>query len=502
MISQLEEPATEMATVNDADRGIAAPEPTTPPRIWGLSAGHFHGAYWRARGVQCVRRGRRQPWQPGVELFLLVEPDQLVMFDLAELSDRLTWHHAVITRVRLIDQDDEEYSEQVIADDDGFVQRIERRYRPRFQGSTRVIITRSRRVAKLWMAARNRREGWDRVRRSVPWAKVDHFKCRGRSFSAGNAQQDRLFLDEVIEAWPDPGRSISGIVEIEPRVWGHEALPQDSQSRTVRIGPVWLGFGSEDERRTCLIGPAWIADRPGRTPRSDDAPAIREIDQVELAERTRQERQSPSGPGVTYAVAKRLTDLVFSATALLCLSPIMLVVAAMILMQDGWPIFFGHRRQGKDGKPFRCWKFRTMHRNAEQMARQLEEYNVCDGPQVFIQDDPRVTRIGRFLRDKHMDEVPQFFNVLLGQMSVVGPRPSPADENQYCPAWRDVRLSVRPGITGLWQLNRTREKGEDFQEWIRYDIEYVNRASYWFDLRIMIATAWAILFGRSERGPD
>ncbi len=98
------------------------------------------------------------------------------------------------------------------------------------------------------------------------------------------------------------------------------------------------------------------------------------------------------------------------------------------------------------------------------------------GFQVFIRSDPRVTRVGHFLRRFEIDEFPQFWNVLRGEMSIVGPWPSPDGENQYCPAWREIRLSVRPGITGLWQLKRTRALGEDFQEWIKYDVEYVRRA--------------------------
>jgi lipopolysaccharide/colanic/teichoic acid biosynthesis glycosyltransferase len=165
-------------------------------------------------------------------------------------------------------------------------------------------------------------------------------------------------------------------------------------------------------------------------------------------------------------------------------------------------VFFGHIRQGRGGRPFACWKFRTMHHHAQQIAWQLEAYNQADGPQVFIRDDPRVTRVGRYLRKSHLDEFPQFFNVLVGQMSLVGPRPSPDDENQFCPAWRDLRLSVRPGITGLWQLQRTREPGEDFQEWIRYDIEYVENASLWLDLKIMVRTAWMMARGRPERASE
>ncbi|MCI0365035.1 MAG: sugar transferase, partial [Phycisphaerales bacterium] len=172
-----------------------------------------------------------------------------------------------------------------------------------------------------------------------------------------------------------------------------------------------------------------------------------------------------------------------------------------ILLEDGRPLLFGHRRQGRDGKLFRCWKFRTMQRNAEKIVRDLNDLNLADGPQVMIPNDPRVTRLGRFLRAANLDEIPQFWNVLVGQMSLVGPRPSPDDENQYCPAWRDLRLSVRPGITGLWQLKRTRGRGEDFQEWIKYDIQYVQAANFWFDMFILTRTAWLMLTRRRVSGP-
>ena len=110
-----------------------------------------------------------------------------------------------------------------------------------------------------------------------------------------------------------------------------------------------------------------------------------------------------------------------------------------------------------------------------------------------MEDDPRITRIGRILRKTNLDELPQFWNVLAGEMSVVGPRPSPDNENQFAPAWREARLSVKPGITGLWQIRRTRAAGSDFQEWIKYDIEYVERQSLWLDLVIIGKTIALIL---------
>ncbi len=134
-----------------------------------------------------------------------------------------------------------------------------------------------------------------------------------------------------------------------------------------------------------------------------------------------------------------------------------------------------------------------MRRDAESMVAELQALNKADGPQVFIENDPRVTRIGRMLRKTQIDELPQLWNVIRGDMSFVGPRPSPERENQFCPAWREMRLSVRPGITGLWQLRRTRTPGEDFQEWIKYDVEYVRTASTLLDLKVVFLTAFQIL---------
>jgi lipopolysaccharide/colanic/teichoic acid biosynthesis glycosyltransferase len=168
-----------------------------------------------------------------------------------------------------------------------------------------------------------------------------------------------------------------------------------------------------------------------------------------------------------------------------------------IWLEDGRPFFFGHLRETRGGREFPCYKFRSMRKDAEQIKAQLEAANQADGPQFFIKDDPRLTRVGRFIRKCNIDELPQFWNVLLGDMSIVGPRPSPRKENQFCPPWREARLSVRPGITGLWQVKRTRRAGYDFQEWIKYDIEYVERSNWWTDLYVIVKT-----FGLFVRGSN
>lgn len=190
---------------------------------------------------------------------------------------------------------------------------------------------------------------------------------------------------------------------------------------------------------------------------------------------------------------KRIADILFSLVVLILSTPIFLIVAAIIKLTSPGPIFYPARRQGKYGVEFDCLKFRTMIVQADALQDRLRVVNQVDGPQFKIEDDPRITGIGKFLRDTCIDEIPQFINVLLGQMSVVGPRPSPDRENRTCPAWRDARLSVRPGITGLWQISRTRKIGMDFQEWVYYDMEYVRNLNLWMDMRICVRTVLHLL---------
>jgi len=170
------------------------------------------------------------------------------------------------------------------------------------------------------------------------------------------------------------------------------------------------------------------------------------------------------------------------------LSPLLLLVALIVRLDSKGPIFYGDKREGFGGRVFRCWKFRTMIVDADARQRDLIAKNQMDGPQFKLDNDPRVTRLGRILRPLSIDELPQFFNVLFGQMSFVGPRPSPFRENQMCVPWREGRLSVRPGITGLWQVCRHDRSTGDFHQWIYYDLLYVRNMSLLVDLKIVLAT--------------
>jgi lipopolysaccharide/colanic/teichoic acid biosynthesis glycosyltransferase len=199
-----------------------------------------------------------------------------------------------------------------------------------------------------------------------------------------------------------------------------------------------------------------------------------------------QSRQPVSDPA--YQKAKRTLDVIAAALGLLLLLPVLVPIAIAIWLESRGPIFYGDNRETLGGRVFKCWKFRTMFTGAHSAQRALKGLSHSDGPHFKIDRDPRVTRIGHVLRALNLDEVPQLVNVLIGEMSLVGPRPSPFRENQVCVPWRDARLSVRPGITGFWQVCRHNRSAGDFHQWIEYDLLYVQHQSLWLDLKILAAT--------------
>jgi len=193
-----------------------------------------------------------------------------------------------------------------------------------------------------------------------------------------------------------------------------------------------------------------------------------------------------------YAAAKRAADVAGALVGLAITVPLYPFIALAIKLDGPGPVFFVHRRQTLGGREFGCLKFRTMRHDSHEL--QLELPNEVDGPQFYIKNDPRVTRMGRMLRRTRLDETPQFWNVLLGQMSLVGPRPSPHRENQFCPAWREARLSVRAGLTGLWQTQGSPDRSTGgFHEWIHYDSQYVRDCSLRTDLKVLWDTVRRIL---------
>ncbi len=466
--------------------------------IWGLNAPALHDAYWRSRGVQCVRRGIRTRLDHSAELFMLIEPEELIVFNLAELTEDLVWRKAAVTRLRVVHEHEDSYGERVVTDGNGNVERIERRYRGETRRATRVVLTDKRRIARLWMATATQRQAWERVRAVVPWSRLDHVRCRGTILQEGDAADERVLIDELVGLWPTPAQVIEGIEEVDEGVW--MATGDTIAVGAVVAGPVWIGRSGASSPEVCAIGPTWLADQEVTVESPTRSARLRRIGEVELSEEAKSDRQVDARSG--YAFAKRTFDVIVSLAVLVLGLPFLCVVALCILIEDGRPIFYGHVRETRGGREFRCWKFRTMQRDADKMTEVVATGNLCDGPQVLLKNDPRVTRVGGILRNFQIDEIPQFWNVLVGDMSVVGPRPSPNAENQYCPVWREVRLSVRPGITGRWQTERTRAKGKDFQEWIQYDIEYVQRAGFWYDIYLCFRTVWVLLRGRGNHASE
>jgi len=195
----------------------------------------------------------------------------------------------------------------------------------------------------------------------------------------------------------------------------------------------------------------------------------------------------------TRWIVKRALDLGGALIITAVLSPVLLGVAIWIKVKEPrWPVLFRQRRVGLNGRRFWCLKFRTMVPNAEQQQEQLRHLNIMSGPVFKVPDDPRVTSVGRVLRRLSLDELPQLFNVIAGQMSLVGPRPALPDEvSQYGDSYRK-RLSVRPGITGLWQVSG-RNDIQDFHEWMALDLEYIDRWTLALDLKILFRTIPVVL---------
>jgi lipopolysaccharide/colanic/teichoic acid biosynthesis glycosyltransferase len=193
-----------------------------------------------------------------------------------------------------------------------------------------------------------------------------------------------------------------------------------------------------------------------------------------------------------YAATKRALDLVICLAALPFVVPLVLISAVLIRLESPGPVVFAQMRTGQHGVRFPMFKFRTMVHNAEELKASLQHLNILPAPDFKIPNDPRITRIGGFLRKTSLDELPQILNVLRGEMTIVGPRPTSFAASTY-DLWHSERLEVLPGITGLWQI---KGRGSmSFDERLRLDIEYIEHRSIPFDLKVMLLTALAVLRG-------
>ena len=228
------------------------------------------------------------------------------------------------------------------------------------------------------------------------------------------------------------------------------------------------------------------AARDTRARAGESPPRLGSVDPFELPQ-----RYAATGARVQLLL-KRCLDVIGAALGLLVLSPVLVLIAIAIIVDSGIPILYRWNVVGLRGRDFTGYKFRTMVRGAEARRAALESQNEMTGPVFKMRDDPRVTRIGRFLRRFSLDELPQLWSVLKGDMSLVGPRPPLKQEWLRFDGWQRRKLSVKPGITCLWQVSG-RSDIRDFNEWVRLDIEYIDRWSFWLDLKILFATGAAVI---------
>ncbi|MCC4414518.1 sugar transferase [Limosilactobacillus reuteri] len=192
-----------------------------------------------------------------------------------------------------------------------------------------------------------------------------------------------------------------------------------------------------------------------------------------------------------YHSIKRIFDIVAATCGIVLLSPLMIIIAVLIKTEDHGPIFYKQVRVGKNGKTFKMYKFRSMFVNADKMLAELKEQNDVEGPMFKMKDDPRITKIGHFIRKHSLDELPQFLNVIKGEMSLVGPRPPLPSEVKEYSEYDKQRLFVTPGCTGLWQATERNEVG--FNEMVQLDIQYIQQASFMFDLWIIWKTVGILI---------
>ena len=194
----------------------------------------------------------------------------------------------------------------------------------------------------------------------------------------------------------------------------------------------------------------------------------------------------------SYFFMKRLIDLILSILGIVFLSPIMLIIAIAIKVESKGPIIFSQDRVGKDGKFFKMYKFRSMVINAEELKEKLLSQNEMSGPMFKMKDDPRITKVGKFIRKTSIDELPQLFNVIKGDMSLVGPRPNLPKEVAQFSDYHKLKLKAKPGLTCYWQVMGRNSIG--FEEWMELDIKYIRERSIWLDIKYIFRTIF-VLFG-------
>jgi lipopolysaccharide/colanic/teichoic acid biosynthesis glycosyltransferase len=452
--------------------------------------------------------------------FLIVSPNcyPVAGLDVRELCEVNANDARMVRHLVAFEAPTSRTKELVQTDDDGHVRRIQRYFAPMTWPFPTGVLASLVPVACAQIVA------------PVTLASLE--ELRTQLSASGIPNQDVPFHGDTFDLGDE-----AGVLALnEFRVYAASSAIDDSRGRltplgsivsplaTVHssarlVGPVIVAAGAEVSAGALVIGPATIGEEAhiGRDavvaqclvlPRAEIAPGTTVRHRVisghaqHVVASSNQRRHTaphlieivePSNRAIpTYVAVKAVFEPIVAAAALLVLSPLLAVMAVLVRLTSPGPVFYGDEREGKDAVPFKCWKFRTMFSNANELQRMLAEQQQMDGPQFKMDHDPRVTKVGSWLRRLNVDELPQLWNVVRGEMSLVGPRPSPFRENQICVPWRNGRLSVRPGITGLWQVCRKDRASGDFHQWIHYDLLYVRNVSFRLDTMIGFATIFTL----------
>lgn len=453
-----------------------------------MTSSELHDKFWSSLNVEVVRLGQNRPISGNHQCFLLLDESTLALFPI----DRVRIKRSGCTRIRIHSMSPNECREIVVQDAGHRFVRFERVYQTAVARGVFGYVTRRADIANEWIHAESAEQASLAIKGIK--SRSSQTLTTGGLFDGSKQSEEIEFIESLIDVW-NPTSAFEGLQEIRPGVF---ASASSSVSDSARFfGRAWVSFDSQIPANARILGPALIENQ------SDERSSV-ESKLTLKSGNSRNRSTSLRWPKISRSSSwsrglKRAFDICFSLLALALTLPFYPFIMLAILIEDGRPIFFGQRRETLGGREFLCWKFRSMCHGAERMRAEVSDRDVADGPQLFVPRDPRMTRIGLLMRAAQIDEWPQFFNVLRGDMSVVGPRPLAFDENQWCPAWREARLSVRAGVTGLWQVLRTRRTGLDFQEWVKYDIQYVEQQSFRLDLRIIWESVLLVFRGPVHR---
>ncbi|MCP3919067.1 MAG: hypothetical protein GY711_26285 [bacterium] len=295
------------------------------------------------------------------------------------------------------------------------------------------------------------------------------------------------FADKNLARIAESGLKFNCEVYSYPADWSSPEVEDETEA--VRPTPVPLSLVSDEEDQEEEVAPR--ATGTDDVMMSEDRPGLAHI-RAQAGERSVRDLEPFFHREVS--IPRRIIDVVVSGTAIALLSPVLIVTAAAVKMTSPGPIIFRQRRAGRGGTPFTFYKFRSMYVDAEERKKALAHLNEKRGPIFKMKNDPRMTPVGRFIRRASIDELPQLFNVLKGDMTLIGPRPPTLNEVDRYERWQRRRLDITGGLTCIWQVSGRSEVG--FQDWVRMDLEYQRKRSFAFDVKLLFRTIGAVLSGR------